>query len=94
MKKMALICSLLLLISSFWSCNKDLVEYSQGDIKVKIVEGDEWLHDFPLFLSINKKNPPQVAIWLEDTNGNYLTTIYASYKIAHQAWQNANGNRR
>ena len=67
---MALICSLLLLISSFWSCNKDLVEYSQGDIKVKIVEGDEWLHDFPLFLSINKKNPPQVAIWLEDTNGN------------------------
>ena len=59
MKKMGLICSLLLLISSFWSCNKDLVEYSQGDIKVKIVEGDEWLHDFPLFLCINKKNPPQ-----------------------------------
>lgn len=48
MKKMALICSLLLLISSFWSCNKDLVEYSQGDIKVKIVEGDYIFRSIPV----------------------------------------------
>lgn len=94
MKRMTLVFSMLLLISFFSSCNHDLVEYKQGDLKISIVQGDEWLHDFPLFLGINKKNPPQIAIWLEDMNGKYLTTVYATHKIATQSWQNANGNRR
>lgn len=94
MKKMVLVLSLLLFIGSLWSCDNDMVEYNQGDLKVSIVEGGGWLHDFPLFLGISKKNPPQIAIWLEDTNGKYLSTVYASYKIAHQGWVNANGNRR
>ena len=94
MKRMTLVSSLLLLISSSLSCDNDLVEYKQGDLKVSIVQGDEWLHDFPLFLGIKKKNPPQIAIWLEDTDGHYLTTVYATHKIATQSWQNAGGNRR
>ena len=24
------------------------------------------MHDYPLFLGIKKKNPPQIAVWLED----------------------------
>lgn len=40
---------------SFCSCQKDLIEYEAGDIKVCIEEGDEWLHNFPLFLGIKKK---------------------------------------
>lgn len=79
---------------SFCSCQKDLIEYEAGDIKVCIEEGDEWLHDFPLFLGIKKKNPPQIVIWMEDINGNYLSTLYASHKIATQSWQSAGGNRR
>ena len=70
------------------------VNYAKGDINVSIEEGEEWLHDFPLFLGINKKNPPQMAIWMEDINGNYLSTIYVTHKIATQSWQMANGNRR
>ena len=57
---------------SFCSCQKDLIEYEAGDIKVCIEEGDEWLHDFPLFLGIKKKNPPQIVIWMEDMYGNQL----------------------
>lgn len=76
------------------SCQKELLEYEQGDIKVRIEKGDEWLHDFPVFLGINKKNAPQIAIWLEDTNGKYLSTVYVTHKIATQSWQAANGNRR
>lgn len=45
------------------------------------------MHDFPLFLGINKKNPPQIAIWTEDTEGHYLSTIYVTHKIATQSWQ-------
>lgn len=75
-------------------CNQELVEYSSNDLKVSIEKGEEWLHDFPLFLGINKKNPPQIAIWTEDTEGHYLSTVYVTHKIATQSWQASGGNRR
>lgn len=84
----------LIIASGFCSCNKNLVEYKQGDLRISIEQGDAWLHDFPLFLGIKVKNAPQIAIWLEDTQGNYLSTIYVSHKIATQGWQMASGNRR
>lgn len=93
MKKMVL-AFLYLSLLSFYSCQQELIEYNQGDIKVCIVQGSEWLHDFPLFLGIKKKNPPQIAIWLEDTQGNYLSTLYVTHKIATQSWQASGGNRR
>ena len=76
------------------SCQKEFVEYGQGDLKVRIEQGDEWLHNFPLFMGINIKNPPQIAIWLEDTDGKYLSTVYVTHKIATQSWQSSGGNRR
>ncbi len=85
------ICILTLL---FGGCNQDLIEYDDEDIKISIEKGDEWLHNFPLFLGINKKNPPQIAIWTEDMEGNYMSTIYVTHKIATQSWQAAGGNRR
>ena len=63
-----------LLINS--GCNRDLVEYDSNDLKISIEKGEEWLHNFPLFLGINIKNPPQIAIWTEDMEGNYLSTVY------------------
>ena len=53
---------LYLSLLSFSSCQQELIEYSQGDIKVCVEQGSEWLHDFPLFLGIKKKNPPQIAV--------------------------------
>lgn len=66
----------------FSSCQEDLIEYQKDDIKIMVKAGDEWKHPHDLFLGIKKQNPPQIAIWLEDVNGNYLTTLYASYKVA------------
>lgn len=76
------------------SCNNNLIEYEQSDIKVSIEQGDEWLHDFPLFMGIKKKNAPQIAVWVEDPDGNYLSTIYVSHKLATQSWMASGGNRR
>ena len=56
----------LVMTIGFTSCEKDLIEYRQGDIKVCVEQGRDWLHDFPVFLGITKKNPPQIAIWLDD----------------------------
>ncbi len=85
---------LYLSLLSFSSCQQELIEYSQGDIKVCVEQGSEWLHDFPLFLGIKKKNPPQIAVWLEDAQGNYLSTLYVTHKIATESWQASGGNRR
>ena len=76
------------------SCSKEHIEYQAGDLCVNIEAGDGWLHDYPLFLGIKKKNPPQIAAWLEDTDGRYLGTLYASKKIVTQGWASSGGNRR
>jgi hypothetical protein len=71
------------------SCEKDLVTYQNGDVKVVVEAGDAWLHDFPLFMGIKKKNPPQIAIWTEDSNGRYLSTLYVTHRIATGSWVGA-----
>lgn len=75
-------------------CNKELIEYNKGDLKIFIEKGDNYLHDFPLFMGIKTKNAPQIAIWMEDTEGNYLSTIYVTHKIATRSWFFSGGNRR
>lgn len=78
----------------FNSCEKEELVYASGDIEINIETGENWLHDYPLFLGITKKNPPQFAVWLEDTDGNYLSTLFVTYKIATEGWQANDGNRR
>lgn len=51
MKKMGLTFIYLWLIS-LCSCQKELIEYEKGDVKICIEQGEQWLHDFPLFLGI------------------------------------------
>lgn len=92
MKKMMMALVLPLLL--FGSCKKDLIEYEQGNVKIAVEPGDAWLHDFSVFMGITKKNPPQMAVWIEDMDGNYLSTVYATHKIATQSWQASGGNRR
>lgn len=76
------------------SCNKKLMEYKKDDVKITIEKGDSYLHDFSLFMGIKIKNAPQMAIWIEDLEGNYLSTVYVTKKIATQSWMSSGGNRR
>ncbi len=77
------------LILTTTSCQKEL-EFGQGNVKVHIEQGDEWKHKFNAVI----KNSPQIAVWIEDTNGNYLSTIYVTKRIATQSWRAAEGERR
>lgn len=86
--------TMFLTLAGLCSCERDLIEYKAENICVRIEAGKEWLHDFPVFLGISKKNPPQIAVWVEDSQGNYMSTVYVSHKIATQSWQMAGGNRR
>ena len=86
--------SFLLSMVGLGACQNDLLAYGPGDLKVRIEQGSAWLHDFPLFLGLKTKNPPQMAVWIEDTEGRYLSTVYATRKIATQGWSASQGNRR
>lgn len=92
MKYMYILISFILLFSCI--SNKEIDMHTQGNIKVFIEQGKEWVHDFPLFLGISKKNTPQIAIWIEDTCGNYISTVYVTKRIATQSWIMSKGNRR
>lgn len=93
MKKMLFI-TLATGILACCSCQKELMNYQKNDLKISITAGKHWLHDFSLFLGIKTKNAPQIAIWLEDPEGHYLSTVYVSHKAATQSWKMADGNRR
>lgn len=55
MKKMGLTFIYLWLIS-LCSCQKELIEYEKGDVKICIEQGEQWLHDFPLFWVLIKES--------------------------------------
>lgn len=67
--------SLLLFMAGRSACGNHLPEYHTDNISIQIEEGEHYLHDFPLFMSIKIKNAPQLAIWLEDMEG----IIYPRY---------------
>jgi len=71
-----------------------LIEYGRGDLRILVEQGEHWIHDFPLFMGIKIKNAPQIAIWVEDLQGNYLSTVYVTHKVAMQSWRGNNGNPR
>jgi len=81
-------------ISLLSSCEKEELSFTSGDIAIEIETGENWLHDYPLFLGLTKKNPPQYAVWIEDTSGNYISTVFVTYKIATEGWVANKGNRR
>jgi hypothetical protein len=76
------------------SCEKEELVFSSGDYEINVETGEHWFHEFPLFLGLTKKNEPQFAIWVEDTSGHYLSTVFVTHKIATEGWLANNGNRR
>ena len=84
----------LTLVTLTAACTPSATTYGQGDSHIHIEAGAAWLHPYPLVLGFHKHNPPQIAVWLEDTRGHYLRTLYVSRTIATQSWRFAGGNPR
>ena len=81
---------LLLLVLEITSCNGISEQVQSGDLIISLETGSEWLHDF----STLKKNPPQFVLWMEDEEGHYISTIFATRKVATEGWVFNRGNRR
>jgi hypothetical protein len=79
-------------ISCIAACVCDAVGASAGSgaLRADLTPGEAWIHDFSAFV----KNPPQFSLWIEDESGGYVKTLYATKKIAKEAWVFNGGNRR
>ncbi len=79
---------LILLICSFPLAAQ---QTSRSDEALVILHpGSEWLHKFNFLM----KQPPQIALWLEDEEGGFLQTIYVTEKMGTQGWKMSKGSRR
>jgi len=94
MMKMSIFTILFSFAAMLSGCRDEIETYESGDMSVRVEQGENWLHDFPLFLGFKKKNPPQIAIWTETMEGHYLQTIYVTRKCATAGWVGAGDNRR
>lgn len=59
------------------------------NIEVSIIPGQNYLHKFPLFLFFSLRNPPQMALWAETIDGQFLDTLMVTKKISEQKWAKA-----
>lgn len=92
MKNLRVIIGLILLTGSL-ACEMPALDFGEGDIQLSIEAGSEWLHDFTLFGPFKVKNPPTMAVWVSDEEGNFLQTIYVSDKMGRSAWKFNQDNR-
>ncbi|MBN1294023.1 MAG: DUF2271 domain-containing protein [Candidatus Latescibacteria bacterium] len=63
-------------------------------ISVYVEKGKHWNHKLqiiPILYAI--KTPPQIAIWFENLDGEYIGTLYVTEKTAQQNWRKAPGDK-
>jgi len=74
-----------------FSCNsggKDLQAVIPNGIKLSVEPGEHWMGKMKVFIfSIN--NAPQMAAWIENANGDYISTITVTDRSAKKNWRSA-----
>jgi len=76
---------LISLLGVFWGNSL----FGQAAHRELMVEpGEHWRSTMKIFI-FTKKKSPQLAAWVEDSDGNYVTTIAVSEKSAKGKWMSA-----
>jgi len=97
MKKIALLFILSMLLCSVSACAEgDMIvttraETTGTDITFTFEKGENFVHILKLMNVIPIKLPPQIAVWIEDTDGNYIETLYVTEKGGTQGWRGQPG---
>jgi len=63
------------------------------ELEIEIITGSNYKNNYRMGL-INLEVIPQIAIWIEDINGNYIDTIYVTYRTAKSKWRGGKNIRR
>ena len=60
----------------------------QNKIELSVESGEYWLGKMKVFIFSIKKTP-QLAAWVEDNNGNYISTLTVTARSAKKNWRSA-----
>ena len=60
---------------------------TQDRMKLIVEPGDHWLSKMKVLFVISINKNPQLTAWIEDNNGNYVSTIAVSEKSAKGNWR-------
>jgi len=58
-------------------------------IVVRVEPGENYRHPMKVMPLLTVRNPPQMAIWLEDADGAYVETILVTRRTGEQSWRKA-----
>ncbi|AEV27921.1 hypothetical protein SpiGrapes_0057 [Sphaerochaeta pleomorpha str. Grapes] len=71
------------------SYGMDTVDPTLSQVEILVNPGPDYLHEFPLFLFISLHNPPQMVLWAETTEGQFIDTLMVTEKIGTMKWMKA-----
>jgi len=93
MKKLVLLAFIIVVISLLgcFGCNtggKNMQSIISDGIELTIEVGEHWYRKMKMFIFSVKKTP-QLAVWIENDQGNYVSTITATSKSVKNNWISA-----
>jgi hypothetical protein len=103
MRRIALLAIMALLLCSVTACAVDtkdtvtittMTETTGTDITLSFEKGGHYTQQTKVFGLINMDLTPQIAVWIEDTDGHYVDTLYVTKKAGTQGWMMSKKIRR
>jgi hypothetical protein len=97
MKKHLFLITLVLVVFSISTCKSGEIVINSGenttgsDITMIVEEGSHYTHPLKVMKIITVKTTPQIAVWIEDIDGNYIETIYVTERVGTQGWRKTPG---
>ncbi|MCK4258917.1 MAG: hypothetical protein KAX49_08065 [Halanaerobiales bacterium] len=86
--------SILVLFVSIFTIGDLCAAEKDREIIISVKQGDHYYHTMKWLNLIPIKNSPQMAFWLEDTSGKYISTIYVTSRSALSKWRGGKNIRR
>ena len=71
--------------------NSPAVATGEG-VRVEIVPGPNYRHEFPLFWFFSLRNAPQMVLWSETLDGDFIETLMVTRKLGTDGWSRAPGD--
>lgn len=62
-------------------------------VTVRIEPGEHYTHKIRIFPLIHIKAAPQIAVWAENAQGEFITTLFITETFAKQSWRKAPGDK-
>lgn len=64
----------------------------EAPARVSITEGPHYVHKMRVMPFIHVSNAPQMALWIETLDGEYISTLYVTERVGTQTWRGAPGD--